>query len=213
MLLKAQLGRTIPRPVLRRVHAASGGNPLYALAIARELDRSQAGLGELPVPRTLAEAMLRRLRAVDERASDPMLVVAAASHTTLALLRAALPGFELSDLDSAVRAEVIEVAGDRVRFTHPLLASTHYASAPPAKGRELHRVLAEVLDDEEERARHMALGAESPDRQIALALEQAAEVASARGAPDSAALLLEDAARLTPLDAREVTVVAHDRCR
>jgi len=203
MLLKAQLGRTIPRPVLRRVHAVSGGNPLYALAIARELDRSQSGLGDLAVPRTLAEAMLRRLRAVDERASDPMLVVAAASHATLALLEAALPGFALSDLDSAVRAEVIEVAGDRVRFTHPLLASTHYASAPAARRRELHRVLADVLEDQEERARHLALGAETTDRQIALALEKAADVASARGAPESAALLLEDAARLTPLDARE----------
>ncbi|HYB25017.1 MAG TPA: hypothetical protein VEF89_00225, partial [Solirubrobacteraceae bacterium] len=69
---------------------------------------------------------------------------------------------------------------DRVRFTHPLLASTHYASAPPAKGRELHRVLANVLEDQEDRARHLALGAEAPDREIALALEQAAEVASAR---------------------------------
>ena len=73
-------------------------------------------------------------------------------------------------------------------------------------------MLAEVLDDEEERARHMALGAESPDRQVALALEQAADIAGARGAPDSAALLLEDAARLTPPDAEEVAVVTHDRC-
>ena len=204
VLLRSQLGRTIPRPVLRRIHAVSGGNPLYALATARELDQSQAGLANLAIPRTLSEAMLHRLRAVDERASDPMLVVAAASHTTLALLQAVIPGFALSDLDSALRAEVIEVVGDRVRFTHPLLASTHYASAPPAKGRELHRVLANVLEDQEDRARHLALGTEAPDREIALALEQAAEVASARGAPDSAALLLEDAARLTPMDATEV---------
>ncbi|HYB25015.1 MAG TPA: ATP-binding protein, partial [Solirubrobacteraceae bacterium] len=108
-LLKTQLGRTIPRPVLRRVHAVSGGNPLYALAIARGLDQSQTGLADLAIPQTLSEAMLHRLRGIDERASDPMLVVAAASHTTLALLQAVIPGFALSDLDSALRAEVIEV--------------------------------------------------------------------------------------------------------
>jgi tetratricopeptide (TPR) repeat protein len=76
-------------------------------------------------------------------------------------------------------------------------------------------VLADVLDDEEERARHLALSAEAPDRQVALSLEQAAEVASARGAPDSAALLLEDAARLTPIDTAEArwsrTIAAAER--
>jgi len=41
-------------------------------------------------------------------------------------------------------------------------------------------VLANVLEDQEDRARHLALGTEAPDREIALALEQAAEVASAR---------------------------------
>jgi DNA-binding CsgD family transcriptional regulator len=203
-LLRAQLGRTIPRPVLRRVHAASGGNPLYALAIARELDHRHTGLADLAIPRTLSEAMLRRLRGVDDRASEPMLVIAAASHATLAVVQSVLPTFTPTDLDGAAEAEVIEIAGDRVRFTHPLLASTHYADAPAAKRRELHRVLADVLDNEEERARHMALGAEGPDREIALALEQAADRAAGRGAPDAAALLLEDAARLTPLDSTEV---------
>ncbi|HUA44162.1 MAG TPA: AAA family ATPase [Solirubrobacteraceae bacterium] len=214
-LLKAQLGRTIPRPVLRRVHAASGGNPLFALAIARELDASGCRPDDIPIPRTLTEAMEHRLRAVDNRASDPLLAIAAVSHPTFSTLQAILPDFRLGDLDSAIRADVIEVTGERFRFTHPLLASTHYAGAPPAKRRELHRVLAGVLDDEEERARHLALSAEAPDRQVALALEQAAEVASARGAPDSAALLLEDAARLTPIDTAETrwsrTIAAAER--
>ncbi len=214
-LLKKQLGRTIPRPVLRRVHAVSGGNPLFALAIARELDAPGARPDDIPIPRTLSEAMQQRLRSIDARAYDPLLVVAAASRASLAVLQSVLPSFSLSDLDSAVRAEVIELAGDRVRFTHPLLASTHYANAPAAKRRELHRVLADVLDDEEERARHLALAAEAPDRQIALALEGAADIASARGAPESAALLLEDAARLTPIDTVEArwsrTIAAAER--
>ena len=214
-LLRGQLGRTIPRPMLRRVHLASGGNPLFALAIARGLDAPGARPDDIPIPRTLSEAMQRRLRSIDERAYDPLLAIAAVSQANLATLQAVLPGFRLGDLDSAVRADIVELAGERLRFTHPLLASTHYANAPAARRRELHRVLADVLDDEEERARHLALSAEAPDRQIALALEQAADIASARGATESAALLLEDAARLTPIDAVEArwsrTIAAAER--
>ncbi len=116
-------------------------------------------------------------------------------------IQAVIADFALSDLDSAERSGVIEIAGDRVRFTHPLLASTHYSRAPRSRRRELHRQLAALVADEEERAQHLALGAEGADRQIAVTLEHAAEHASARGAPDLAARLLEHACRLTPADA------------
>lgn len=36
-LLKYRLGRSLPRPVLLRVHEAAHGNPLYSLEIAREV--------------------------------------------------------------------------------------------------------------------------------------------------------------------------------
>ena len=57
-----------------------------------------------------------------------------------------------------------------------------------------------MIDDEQERATHIALGAEAPDRETADTLEKAAEVAASRGATEAAAQLLEDAARLTPMD-------------
>jgi DNA-binding NarL/FixJ family response regulator len=60
-----------------------------------------------------------------------------------------------------------------------------------------------VIDDEEERAQHLALGAEAPDRDLADTLERAASTAARRGAAESAAQLLEDAARLTPIDQPE----------
>jgi DNA-binding NarL/FixJ family response regulator len=200
-VLRTQLGRTIQRSLVRRIYAASGGNPLYALAIARELDTDHPGVGPLTVPPTLADLMRARLRRVDRRARDPMLVVGALSRPTLAVLQAALPQFTLSDLDSAVEAGIIEIADGRVSFTHPLLASTFYNDVPAARRRELHRVLADVLEDEVERARHLALGAEAPNAAVALAIEQAARSASSRGAPETAALLLEEAIRLTPQDA------------
>jgi class 3 adenylate cyclase/ATP/maltotriose-dependent transcriptional regulator MalT len=205
-LLRERLGRRLAPPLLRRIHAVSGGNPFYALAIARSLEPRNggaAGVAELPIPRTLADTVALRLEGLDPRATDPLLVVTAASNPTVTLLQSVFSDFTLGVLDSAVETGVIEIVSDRVRFTHPLLASTHYARAPAARRRELHRLLAEVVEDEEERAHHLALGAEAPDRRVAVSIEQAAARAICRGAPEAAAQLLEEAARLTPADAVE----------
>ena len=200
-LLTERLGRPIPRPALRRINAICAGNPFYALSIARELPQDHGGVAdEIPIPRTLSDVMQRRLAHVEPLANDALLAVAASSSPTLAMLDAVLPRFALSDLDSAVRSEVIEVTDGRVRFTHPLLAAAHYANAPDVRRRELHRALATAVEESEERARHLALGAETPDEQVAHALEQAADRAAARGATETAAQLLEQAAQLTPLE-------------
>ena len=191
-------GHTIPPALMQRIHELSEGNPLYALAITRELQARGYRGRDVPIPRTLEDAIARRWQHLDERARDPLLVVAALSRPTIALIHAVLSDFTLGDLDGAVSAGVVEIAGDRVGFTHPLLAFTVYSRAPAARRREIHRVIAKVIDDEEQRARHLALGAEAPDRRIAAAIEDAARSAARRGAPDIAADLLDEAARLTP---------------
>jgi len=204
-LIAARLQHPISRSLLHRIHEASGGNPLYALAIAGELETraSDPVAGELPIPRSLTDAVAKRLQRLDPRDADPLLVIAAASRPTIALLQSVLPDFVLSDLDGAERAGVVEVAGEGVAFTHPLLAATHYSNAPPARRRELHRLLAEVLEDEEQRAYHSARGAEAPHHEIAVRIELAAQAAVLRGAPEAGAELLEQASRLTPADAVE----------
>ncbi len=202
-LVRAHLSRPISRPLLRRVREASGGNPLYAIAIAREIEARQAHAGEeqsLPIPVTLAVAMAQRLQRLDPRTRDPLLVIAAVSQPTLAVLQAVIPDFALSDLESAEQAGVIHFTGDCVHFTHPLLASSHYAGVPGSRRRALHRRLADVVEDLEQRAYHLALGAEAADREIASVLERAAGAAAGRGAPEVAAELLESAVRLTPRD-------------
>jgi DNA-binding CsgD family transcriptional regulator len=191
-------GHAIPRALMRRIQEMSDGNPLYALAIAREIKARPDGGRELPIPRTLEAAIARRLEQLDERAREALLVAAALSHPTVALIHTVLSDFTISDLDGAVSAGIVEVAGERVRFMHPLLASASYSRASGARRREIHRVIAKVIDDEEQRARHLALGAEAPDSAIAGAIEEAAKGAARRGAPDVAADLLENAARLTP---------------
>ena len=97
---------------------------------------------------------------------------------------------------------MIELTNDEVSFTHPLLASAAYGSITAAERRRLHRRLAEVVSDPEERARHLAMSAEAPDKDVAAALEDAARGAAARGAPAAAAELAELAVRLTPKSER-----------
>ena len=105
-------------------------------------------------------------------------------------------------LEQASEAGLIELTNDEVRFTHPLLASAAYGSVTAAERRRLHRRLAEVVSDPEERARHLALGAEGPDDEVADMLEDAARRAAARGAAAEAAELAELAVRLTPTSER-----------
>jgi len=204
-LLAQELGRGTPRPRLRRIHEVSAGNPLYALAIARELEargRHETGDEEiLRLTPDLATAIEQRLSRLDPRGRDPLVVIAALATATLAQIQAVVPDFALADLDGARSAAVVEMAGERVRFTHPLLASSVYARAEPARRRELHRLLADVVADTQARAQHLALGAEAPDREIALTLEDAAIGAARAGAPETAARLLEHACRLTPASA------------
>ena len=205
-LLGGVLMGKIPRRVVERVHEVSGGNPLYVLALGGELRRANADAEvwrELSIPTTLADAIARRLDRVRAGVEAPLCAVAALADPTVSLLGSAFDAFDSSDLDVAMRAGVVEISGERIRFTHPLLASVHYASVPPAARQELHLRLAEVVPDPEERALHVALGTAAPDERAACELEHAAAIAVSRGAPEAAADLLEHAIRLTPDDLDE----------
>ena len=69
---------------------------------------------------------------------------------------------------------MVELDGDRIRFTHPLLAPASYVAMPLHRRRRLHRRLAELDVDLEERARHLAIAATGPGRGCAAALDAAA---------------------------------------
>ncbi len=199
-LLHERLGVVFPRPILRRIHDTAAGNPFYALEIARALGRKglPAPGQPLSVPASLAQLLRGRITAVPPETRRALLVAAGCSTPRLALLTAALDRDSRSALRPAVDADVIELEGDRVRFSHPLFASAAYELAGEAERREAHRRLAAAVDDPEERARHLAIAVEGPDAEVAAALEQAAERTYARGASGAAADLCEQACRLTP---------------
>jgi hypothetical protein len=152
------------------------------------------------VPDDLRELLAARIAGLPASTRDPLLVVAAASHPTLDLVRVTSdrPERSLEGVAAAEEAGVIEAVDGRLRFSHPLLGSTVYANASSDRRRSLHRRLAERLTDPEEQARHLALATTAPDAHVASVLDAAARYARARGAPDAAAELLDLAMRLTP---------------
>ncbi len=198
-LLRERLGVTLPRPALRRVHETAGGNPFYALEIARALPLEGAAAGQpLLVPGSLGELVRGRVAALPPEAQQVLLAAAALSEPRLSVVEAALGRDPLPELGKASEAAVVAVEGDRVRFVHPLLASAAYELAGEDDRRAMHRRLAEAVGDTEERARHLALATDAPDEAVAAELEAAALGARARGAVAAAAELAEQASALTP---------------
>jgi DNA-binding CsgD family transcriptional regulator len=195
-LLTERTGHRVPRAVLNQLYRATGGNPLYALELARSglEDSAAAPLEPIPVPEPLRALVTERLVALPEATQETLLIAAALAEPTVELVQAAGGG----SLSEAISSGAVELEGDRIRFTQSLLASVLYAEAPADRRRELHKRLATIALGAEERARHLALGNDAPDEEIALALDAAAAHAASRGAPEAAAELYEHAARLTP---------------
>lgn len=201
-LLRERLRLQLTRPELVRVNHATAGNPFFALELGRELVRTGARpqpREPLPVPDSLSLLIGRRLDRLPAPTCAVLLAVAALARPTVDTVAATQPDEQdvFEALQVAVREGVIDLDDTRVRFTHPLLASACYQQAPLWRRREVHRVLAGVVGDDEERVRHRALAATGPDADLAADLEATAVTASTRGS-SAAAELLDLAAELTP---------------
>jgi DNA-binding CsgD family transcriptional regulator len=222
-VIRDKVADGFPRTTLLRLHETSGGNPFFAQEIGRALLRrgDEVAAGERPpIPERLQELVEDRLEGLPAETIEALEAVSALVAPTMDSVAAATDPSEVDRrLDPALEHGVVEVIGDRLRFSHPLLASTVYQTIPPARRRDLHARLATIVRDPEERARHLALSVEGPDVAVAAALDEAALLASARGAPQSAAELWEMARRATPRDRGEDLVrrthqagLAHFEC-
>ena len=197
-LLQARLGLSVSRPAVRRLRELSGGNPFYALQLAVEDEVD----GELPA--SLQGVVDARLAALPEPVADLLQRVALLYDRRVDIVLALVQTDGLDgSLDAALEAGVLEITGDRLAFTHPLLASAVHRRIGPERAAALHRRLAETETTGEARALHLALAAAGPDAATADELETAARRAARRGAAETAARLAEHAARLTPHDAPE----------
>ena len=192
-LLQKRMGIRLARPLLLRVHGTSGGNPLYALELARALDRleikPQPG-SPLPVPTSLIALVDARVRDLRD---DVREIVAATS----AAWRFTGTPADLDAIERAVRAGLVIVdepagIGPRVvRATHPLLGAAAYSGLTDARRRALHERLATAADDPVERVRHLALAVAEPSAEVADALDAGTVAALAAGVPDIAVELAQ----------------------
>jgi len=200
--LRDRLGRPFARQTLLRIHETSGGNPFFALELARALGSDVDPLQPLPVPDTLEELVRARLAGLPAPTREALELASALGAPSASLLERA--GIAPNALEAAVSAHVIERENGIIRFTHPLLSSVLYQGLSSGEERRnLHGRLAAIIDDPLVRARHLALATDTPDAGVAVALDDAATLAAARGASAVAAELDEHALRLTPPDAHD----------
>jgi len=204
-MLDQYTGAKLPPPTVRQIHRASGGNPFYALELARALPPDQCALapGELlPIPSRLRAVLLRRLRELPDPTRSVLLLASTADRPTLTLLGKVDGEADFAHhLAVAERLGVIRVGADGlIQFEHPLVRAAIYADASSKARRAAHADLASAVVEPVERARHLALAHPAENEQVAATLAEAAASARRRGAPATAAELAALAAQRTPSD-------------
>lgn len=196
-LLAERLDLALPRHLLRRVHAITLGNPLFALELGRLL-REQGQLdarGEIPVPESIEELLGLRVESLAPAARTLLLALSLSGELEYEQLTEIVG---TAAVDEALAAGLL-VAGDgRVRPFHPLLAAAATRRARPTERRALHRTLAGIVTEPQLRARHLALATESADAALASKVAAASAEAALRGTLHDAIELAEHALRLTP---------------
>ncbi|MER7891008.1 LuxR C-terminal-related transcriptional regulator [Micromonospora sp. NPDC094482] len=203
-VLRAETGTVLPRPLLIRIAAESGGNPLLAVELARavlRMPRLPAPGADLPAAPSLRQLVAERVATLPPPTRQAIRLAALSGLPTLAGLAQA--GVAAADLDAAEEAGLVAVTGELVGFTHPVYAAAVRAEVPPGVRHRLHRLLADTAGDPDERARQLARCASAPDSAAAAEIAATAERQRRRGAPETAAGLYDAAARLTPPDAAE----------
>ncbi|MDO3704669.1 LuxR C-terminal-related transcriptional regulator [Micromonospora sp. C28SCA-DRY-2] len=198
-VLRTETGTALPRPLLVRIAAEAGGNPLLAIELARavlRLPQLPAPGADLPAAPSLRQLVAGRVAALPPDTRHAVRLAALSGVPTLAgLARAGVPP---AAFDAAEEAGLVAVRGDAVGFAHPVYAAAVRADVPPGVRGRLHRLLADTTLDPDERARQLAGCVTGPDGSAAAEVAAAAARQRARGAPETAAGLYDGAVRLTP---------------
>jgi DNA-binding CsgD family transcriptional regulator len=173
--------------------ARAAGNPLALLELAGGHDGTEQAFGS-------------RARALPEPAQTLLLLAAADTTTSLAVIGAAARelGLDETALEPAETAGLVHAVDGRLEFRHPLVRSAVYHAAPFAARARAHRTLAGVLAGEQNadrRAWHHAAAVLGTDEEAAAELEGTAGRAIERSGHVAAAAALERAGELSPDEA------------
>jgi DNA-binding CsgD family transcriptional regulator len=189
-LLRDALGEDVTRPRVEQLARMSGGNPMFALELARQPE-SDAGASS-----SLAHSLAARIGELEPAGQLAVTTAAAALQPSIDLLVAA--GVDEPGIRAALEAGIFVRAGDALTFAHPLLASAAYDSLLPGERRDVHGRLAAVSTGPIERAHHVSRSTDVPSEEATRALDEGAHIAAELGDHAGAAAFLLRAAELSP---------------
>ncbi len=207
-LITARFPDLAPR-VRQRIVAEARGNCLALLDLPTGLsDLQRSALAALPIAlplsRRLRALLWPRVSALPAATAYLLLLAVLEGTGDLSLLRAAAAGqCEIDDLVPAEQAGLayVDEATHRVIFSHPLIRSAVMELSASGDVRRAHLALAAQLSDQPERAAgHLAGAAIEPDERVASLLEQVARQMQDRGDASRAVAGLIRAGQLSPSD-------------
>ena len=186
------------------VLAQAAGNPMALIELAKVIAADPAASRRwaaepLPLTDRLSAVIASRFAALPEPTQAVLLLAAVADGPDLNAAAGRGAGLDANVLAPAEQLGLVKVDRTGLQFSHPLVRSAIYHSAPFAQRAAAHRQLAETLHDQpDRRAWHLAAAALNPDEQVASLLEATATQAQHRGGAAAAALAMERAAELSP---------------
>ena len=187
-LSAADAGRLLdgqPRPPRGRaraqVLAQAAGNPMALIELAKVIADDPAASRRwaaepLPPSDRLTAVITSRFAALPEQAQAALLLAAVADGPDLSAAASHGAGPDARTLAPAEQLGLVKVDRTGLQFSHPLVRSAIYHSAPFAQRAAAHRQLAEALHDQpDRRAWHLAAAALHPDEHVASLLEATAD--------------------------------------
>jgi hypothetical protein len=172
-IVRERVGDALSPRDVQKLHEMAGGNPMFALHLARAwVDRGATTDGSLPVPDTLLSVVGARLDGLGA-AIEVVHVATMLCRPTVSTVTGLLGPRAVDQLRLAESAGVVTLDGERVLLAHPLLGSAAYSRLDSAQRTQLHARVAATVDDIEEQARHLALAADGPDAAVAEKLDHA----------------------------------------
>jgi hypothetical protein len=161
--MEATTGTQVDAELVAAVTAESLGNPLHVCELVRLLQTTQPDAekltlqGDLPLPPTIREIMLRRVARLSTGCQELLGLCALTDRTMSFWLLHRASGLEreelLTLLQEAIDAQLLveELGPGRYRFTHPLVQETLASQLSQLRRLKLHARLGEALLELSER--------------------------------------------------------------
>jgi DNA-binding CsgD family transcriptional regulator len=198
VFLRERLGEQADAELCRACHARTGGNPFLLESLAAALRAAGRGDAlaqvESLVPEPVARAVLRRAGQLGEGAGRLTRALAVLGGPVPLRHAAALAGQDMQDaarLADTLRAADVLAPGSMLEFAHPIVRTAVYESIPPGERALAHAEAARLLEhdgaDAELISLHLLRSEPGGSAHVVALLRAAAEAASGRGAPGTAA--------------------------